>query len=138
MKESFRLSQTIMLVSLVVREYDEAIHFYTEVLRFTLTEDTPLSKEKRWVIVSPPGASGAQLLLAKASSPQQEQRVGDQTGGRVALFMQTDDFWGDYHEMLEKGVRFYEAPREEKYGTVVVFYDLYGNKWDMLQLRSHE
>ncbi len=132
----FSLAQLISLVSLVVRDYDEAVRFFTEKLRFTLKEDTSLSDGKRWVIVSPSGSSGTSLLLAKASSSAQTDRIGDQTGGRVALFLQTDDFWGDYREMLASGVQFSESPREERYGTVVVFYDLYGNKWDLLQLHG--
>ena len=130
------MAQRIALISLVVREYDEAIRFFTQILRFTLTEDTPLSEGKRWVTVSPPGTKGSALLLARASTPEQEERIGDQTGGRVAFFLQTDNFRRDYHEMLAHGVRFVETPREEPYGTVAVFFDLYENKWDLLQLRE--
>lgn len=130
------LAQRIALITLVVRDYDEAIRYFTEILRFTLTEDATLSEGKRWVTVSPTSAEGSALLLAKASSFKQEERIGDQTGGRVALFLQTDDFFGDYHDMLARGVRFAETPREEPYGTVAVFLDLYGNRWDLLQLRA--
>ena len=130
------MAQRIAMISLVVREYDEAIRFFTQILRFTLTEDTPLSEGKRWVTVSPPGTEGSALLLARASTPEQEERIGDQTGGRVAFFLQTDNFRRDYHEMLAHGVRFAETPREEPYGTVAVFFDLYENKWDLLQLRE--
>jgi lactoylglutathione lyase len=127
----------ITTIALVVRDYDEAIAFFTQSLRFTLLEDTPMGGGKRWVRVAPGEANrGAALLLAKAASPEQESRVGDQTGGRVFLFLQTDDFWGDYQHMLAHGVRFTEPPREEPYGTVVVFLDLYGNKWDLIQPKS--
>jgi catechol 2,3-dioxygenase-like lactoylglutathione lyase family enzyme len=126
--------QTISAVALVVHDYDEAIHFFTHCLRFALVEDTTLSPHKRWVVVRPPGGVTA-LLLAKAASPEQAARVGDQTGGRVFLFLQTDDFWRDYHEMTARGVRFTEGPREEGYGTVAVFLDLYGNRWDLVQHR---
>jgi catechol 2,3-dioxygenase-like lactoylglutathione lyase family enzyme len=123
----------ISAVSLVVRDYDEAIRFFTDCLRFTLVEDTPMGSGKRWVVVSPPGEKGASLLLAKAVGEEQEARIGDQTGGRVFLFLRTDDFYRDYEYMKAKGVRFTEEPRQESYGTVVVFLDLYGNKWDLVQ-----
>ncbi|KAB7696474.1 VOC family protein [Plesiomonas shigelloides] len=126
--------QMIGKVALVVRDYDEAIAFYTEKLGFILTEDTPLDGGKRWVVVAPRGQQGTQLLLAKAVGEQQVAAIGNQSGGRVFLFLQTDDFWRDYHTMQQVGVSFCEAPREEAYGTVVVFQDLYGNKWDLLQL----
>ena len=127
----------ITTIALVVRDYDEAIAFFTQSLRFTLLEDTPMGGGKRWVRVAPgDGNRGAALLLAKAASPEQESRVGNQTGGRVFLFLQTDDFWGDYQHMQAHGVRFTEPPREEPYGTVVVFLDLYGNKWDLIQPKS--
>jgi catechol 2,3-dioxygenase-like lactoylglutathione lyase family enzyme len=126
--------QTISAVALVVHDYDEAIHFFTRCLRFAVVEDTALSPLKRWVVVRPPGG-GTALLLAKAASPEQAARVGDQTGGRVFLFLQTDDFWRDYHEMEARGVRFTEGPREEGYGTAAVFLDLYGNRWDLVQYR---
>lgn len=126
--------QMIGKVALVVRDYDEAIAFYTEKLGFILAEDTPLGGGKRWVVVAPRGQQGTQLLLAKAVGEQQIAAIGNQSGGRVFLFLQTDDFWRDYHTMQQAGVSFCEAPREEAYGTVVVFQDLYGNKWDLLQL----
>jgi catechol 2,3-dioxygenase-like lactoylglutathione lyase family enzyme len=124
---------SISAVSLVVRDYDEAIRFFTDCLRFTLVEDTLMGSGKRWVVVSPPGEKGASLLLAKAVGTEQAARIGDQTGGRVFLFLRTDDFYRDYQYMKAKGVRFTEEPRQESYGTVVVFLDLYGNKWDLVQ-----
>lgn len=127
----------ISAVALVVRDYDEAIHFYTRCLRFAVVEDTALAPGKRWVVVRPPGG-GTALLLAKAATPEQAARVGDQTGGRVFLFLSTDDFSKDYEDMKARGVRFTEGPREEGYGTVAVFLDLYGNKWDLVQYRPAE
>jgi catechol 2,3-dioxygenase-like lactoylglutathione lyase family enzyme len=127
------MGQTIAAVALVVRDYDEAVAWFTRVLRFTLAEDTPLGNGKRWVVVRPPGGAGPALLLARAATPEQEARVGDQTGGRVFLFLHTDDFGRDYDEMTARGVRFVEGPRREPYGTVAVFLDLYGNKWDLVQ-----
>lgn len=121
------------LVALVVRDYDEAITFFIDCLGFTLKEDRAIDSGKRWVVVSPPGRQGASLLLARASGNRQEERIGDQTGGRVFLFLYTDDFWRDYRVFQERGVRFIEAPRSEAYGTVAVFLDLYGNRWDLLQ-----
>ena len=120
-------------VSLLVRDYDEAIAFYTTKLGFELLEDTPLAEGKRWVQVAPRQHNGTALLLAKASNTQQLSAVGEQCGGRVWLFLQTDDFWRDYHAMRAAGVEFTEQPRQEAYATVVVFTDLYGNKWDLLQ-----
>lgn len=121
-------------LALLVRDYDEAIAWFTEKLNFDLVEDTPLSAKKRWVVVSPPGDSGgASLLLAKAKNSQEEAFIGDQTGGRVFLFLYTKDFDRDYEAMNEKGVDFTETPRKEEYGKVVVFKDLYGNKWDMVE-----
>jgi catechol 2,3-dioxygenase-like lactoylglutathione lyase family enzyme len=125
--------QKIMHLALVVRDYDEAIAFYTQKLNFTLLEDTVMSSTKRWVLVAPPGATETALLLAKAANDEQMSRVGNQTGGRVFLFLQTDDFWRDYNTMLEKGVTFVRPPSEENYGIVAVFSDLYGNLWDLLQ-----
>jgi len=130
------MAQKIGSITLLVRDYDEAIDFYTHKLGFTLVEDTPLDEGKRWVLVSPPGASDTCLLLAKASSPQQENIIGNQTGGRVFLFLHTDDFWRDYQDMKSRGVAFIEEPRVESYGTVVVFEDLYGNRWDLLELKT--
>jgi len=128
------VSQHLGYVAVVVRDYDEAIDFYVRKLGFALVEDTPLGGGKRWVLVAPPGSRECRLLLARAVTPEQEQRIGDQTGGRVFLFLHTDDFRGDHARMLAAGVRFREPPREEPYGTVAVFEDLYGNRWDLLQL----
>ena len=125
----------ITQVALVVRDYDEAIGYFTGALGFTLVEDTPQAG-KRWVRVAPPGGGGTELLLARAATPAQEQAVGNQTGGRVFLFLRTDDFARDYARMKAHGVRFTEEPRHEDYGTVVVFLDLYGNKWDLIGPRS--
>jgi catechol 2,3-dioxygenase-like lactoylglutathione lyase family enzyme len=130
------MKQRIAAVTLVVRDYDEAIAFYTRQLGFDLTEDTPLGEGKRWVRVTPPGGKGTSLLLAKADTPSQVNAIGNQTGGRVFLFLQTDDFWRDYHQMCAAGVRFLEEPREESYGTVVVFEDPFGNQWDLLALNE--
>ena len=123
-----------MHVALVVKDYDDAIEFYCKKLNFTLAEDTyQAAQDKRWVVVSPPGDSGTNLLLARASTPEQEKFIGNQSGGRVFLFLQTDDFWRDYHSMLEKDINFVREPKEETYGTVAVFEDLYGNLWDLFQ-----
>lgn len=128
------MKQSLAHVALVVRDYDEAIAFYTRTLRFRLVEDTyQPAQDKRWVVVAPPGSRGTTLLLARASNPEQEAFVGNQTGGRVFLFLATDDFWRDYREMVERGVRFVRPPSEQPYGTVAVFEDLYGNRWDLLQ-----
>ncbi len=127
------MARSLASLALVVRDYDDAIAFFTDALRFTLVEDTPMGGGKRWVRVAPSAAPGATLLLAKAVTPEQESRVGDQTGGRVFLFLHTSDFWGDYHHMRAHGVRFTEEPRSEPYGRVVVFLDLYGNKWDLVE-----
>ncbi|GGL16658.1 DUF4328 domain-containing protein [Planomonospora parontospora] len=126
------------LVSLVVRDYDEAVGFYTGVLGFELLEDTELEDGRRWVVVRPPGAEETALLLARAATPEQEARVGDQTGGRVGLFLYTDDFPRDYERLRSAGVVFEETPRLEPYGAVAVFRDLYGNRWDLLQPSSPE
>jgi catechol 2,3-dioxygenase-like lactoylglutathione lyase family enzyme len=128
------VQQQIGSITLVVENYDDAIEFYTQKLQFTLEEDTDLGSGKRWVQVSPPNSNGTNLLLAQASTDEQRQVIGNQTGGRVFLFLQTNDFWRDYEVMKSKGVIFHEEPRDEEYGTVVVFQDLYGNKWDLLQL----
>jgi catechol 2,3-dioxygenase-like lactoylglutathione lyase family enzyme len=127
------MTRSIATLALVVREYEEAIAFFTVALRFDLLEDSEMGNGKRWVVVAPPGGQGARLLLARAATPEQAASVGNQTGGRVFLFLETDDFWGDYRHMQAHGVRFTEQPRSEAYGTVVVFLDLYGNKWDMIQ-----
>lgn len=128
--------QNIGYIALVVRDYDEALAFYTEKLNFKLIEDTRLTKDKRWVLIAPPGSRGTNLLLARAATPEQETRVGNQTGGRVFLFLHTDDFWRDYKEMVARQVKFVRPPTEEPYGTVAVFEDLYGNLWDLLQLKE--
>ena len=127
------MTQTIAALSLLVTDYDEAITYYTRTLGFDLIEDTPLGAGKRWVLIAPPGSSGPRLLLARAKSPEETRAIGNQSGGRVFLFLHTDDFWRDYRAMKNRGVTFLEEPREEPYATVVVFADLYGNKWDLLQ-----
>jgi catechol 2,3-dioxygenase-like lactoylglutathione lyase family enzyme len=137
------MRQSIVHVALVVRDYDEAIAFFTEKLHFTVVEDTyQPAQDKRWVVVAPPGsvggggASGTTLLLARATTPEQSRFVGNQAGGRVFLFLQSDDFWRDYHAMLAAGVTFVREPSEEDYGTVAVFEDLYGNRWDLVQFAT--
>jgi len=130
------MQQTLGHVALVVREYDEAIAFFTRTLNFKLMEDTRLSEDKRWVLIAPPGSQGTSLLLARAATPEQASRIGDQTGGRVFLFLHTDDFWRDYNEMTARKVKFTRPPSEESYGTVAVFEDLYGNQWDLLQRKA--
>lgn len=132
------MKQHIGYVALVVRDYDEAIAFYTKTLRFDLIEDSPLDGGKRWVLVAPPNSRETRLLLAQASTPEQQSRIGNQTGGRVFLFLHTDDFWRDYHELKSRDVKFQRDPKEEPYGTVAVFEDLYGNKWDLLQLKKSD
>lgn len=129
------MPQNLAHVALVVRDYDEAIAYFTAALGFELREDSDLGGGKRWVIVAPRDSRGTSLLLARAATAEQETRIGNQTGGRVFLFLRTDDFWRDYRAMKEKGVRFLEEPREEQYATVVIFQDLYGNRWDLLQMR---
>ena len=129
------MKQSIVHIALVVRDYDEAIAFYTQKLHFTLIEDTyQPEQDKRWVVVAPPNSSGSTLLLARASKPEQEPFIGNQAGGRVFLFLNSDDFWRDYNEMVERGIKFIRPPKVESYGTVAVFEDLYGNLWDLLQL----
>jgi len=130
------MNQSIALVAVVVRDYDEAIAFYTNKLNFRLTEDEDRGGGKRWVVVAPPGHGGTGLLLARAVTDAQSAVVGSQTGGRVFLFLHTDDFWRDYTAMKERGVKFLEEPRNEPYGTVVVFEDLYGNKWDFIERKT--
>jgi catechol 2,3-dioxygenase-like lactoylglutathione lyase family enzyme len=129
------VTRSINSVALLVRDYNEAIAFFTDVMRFTLLEDTPLGDGKRWVRVAPSGSPGAALLLAKAATPEQAAVVGRQGGGRVMWFLETDDFAADHAHMLAHGVHFREAPRHEPYGTVAVFEDLYGNPWDLIQRR---
>ena len=129
------MKQSIVHIALVVRDYDEAIAFYTEKLQFTLLEDTyQAEQDKRWVVVAPPGSHGTTILLARASTPVQEAFIGDQAGGRVFLFLNSDDFWRDYNDMIAKGIKFVRSPKEQDYGMVAVFLDLYGNRWDLLQL----
>lgn len=130
--------QSLVHIALVVKDYDEAIEFYTKKLHFTLIEDTyQPEQDKRWVVISPPGSTGTTILLAKASKSEQEAFIGNQAGGRVFLFLGTDDFWRDYHDMQSHGIKFVRAPKEEDYGTVAVFEDLYGNLWDLIQLSEN-
>ncbi|BDU39621.1 VOC family protein [Vibrio nigripulchritudo] len=129
------MEQSIVHIALVVKDYDEAIDFYVNTLNFELVEDTyQPEQDKRWVVVSPPGSKGVTLLLARASKEEQEPFIGNQAGGRVFLFLRTDDFWRDYERMRAKGITFIRDPSEQDYGTVAVFEDLYGNRWDLLQL----
>lgn len=131
------MKRELLQVSLLVEDYDAAIDFYVNKLNFELLEDTYLAEEdKRWVLVAPGGGSGAAILLARASTPEQARCVGDQTGGRVFLFLGTDDFWRDYNQFVENGVKFVRDPTQHDYGTVAVFEDLYGNLWDLLQRSS--
>jgi catechol 2,3-dioxygenase-like lactoylglutathione lyase family enzyme len=130
------MKQQIAHLALVVEDYDAAIQFYTEKIGFTLVEDTVLSATKRWVVVAPKGSKGCALLLAKAANDEQKSRVGNQTGGRVFLFLYTDDFWADYNAMVAKNVHFVRPPVEQEYGTVAVFEDLYGNLWDLLESKK--
>ena len=132
-KEKRRMSLKVATVSVLVDEYDRAIAFYRDVLGLELIADTPLGGGKRWVLVAPKGGKGARLLLAMADGPEQSARVGDQLGGRVGFFLETDDFARDHASFAEKGVRFLEPPRHEAYGSVAVFEDLYGNKWDLIE-----
>jgi catechol 2,3-dioxygenase-like lactoylglutathione lyase family enzyme len=136
------MSPHIGYITLVVRDYDEAIEFFTHSLGFDLIEDSPSKdregRDKRWVLVAPNNSTGTKILLAKASNQEELSRVGNQTGGRVFLFLHTDDFWRDYNAMREKGVKFVREPKEEAYGTVAVFEDLYGNKWDLLEPKQKE
>ena len=131
------MKQSIVHIALVVKDYDEAIAFYTQKLNFELIEDTyQPEQDKRWVVVSPPGSQSVTLLLARASKPEQEPFIGNQTGGRVFLFLNTDDFWRDYNDMVAKGINFIRPPKKQEYGLVAVFEDLYGNLWDLLQLND--
>lgn len=131
-----QVSQHIARLALLVRDYDEAIAWFTNALGFHLLEDTPMTSEKRWVVVAPPGGGAMSILLARAANAEQQAVVGRQGGGRVFLFLHTDSFEQDYARMREQGVNFIEAPRDEEYGRVVVFQDLYGNRWDLVQ-RHH-
>jgi catechol 2,3-dioxygenase-like lactoylglutathione lyase family enzyme len=131
------MKQSIVYVALVVRDYDEAIAFYTKKLHFTLVEDTyQPQQDKRWVVVAPPGSSGTKLLLARASKSEQESFIGNQAGGRVFLFLDTDDFWRDYKRIVAEGIRIVRQPKVATYGTVAVFADLYGNLWDLVELKK--
>jgi catechol 2,3-dioxygenase-like lactoylglutathione lyase family enzyme len=131
------MKQSIVHIALVVQDYDEAIEFYTKKLHFMLVEDTyQPEQDKRWVVVAPPGSTETTLLLARASKSEQEKFIGNQAGGRVFLFLNTDDFWRDYNDMVSKGIKFIREPKTESYGTVAVFEDLYGNLWDLLELSS--
>lgn len=128
------MNQSIVYIALVVRDYDEAIEFYTKKLHFRLVEDTyQPEQDKRWVVVSPPGSAGTMLLLARASKAEQESFIGNQSGGRVFLFLSTDDFWRDYKDMVSRGIIFIREPKKEPFGMVAVFEDLYGNLWDLLE-----
>ncbi|HEY1721786.1 MAG TPA: VOC family protein [Magnetospirillaceae bacterium] len=130
------MSSHLGAVALVVRDYDEAKAWYEEKLGFTTVEDTPLGDGKRWLVVAPPGSKETHILLAQAATVEQDAFIGNQTGGRVFLFLHTDDFWRDHEAFKARGVKFIEEPREEKYATVVVFEDLYGNRWDLLQRKQ--
>ena len=131
------MNQSIVHIALVVRDYDEALDFYINKLNFVLIEDTyQPEQDKRWVVISPPGSTGTTILLARASKPEQEPFIGNQSGGRVFLFLNTDDFWRDYNRMNEIGIKFVRAPKKADYGLVAVFEDLYGNLWDLLQLND--
>ncbi len=128
------MRQAISHIALVVKDYDEAIAFYTQKLNFTVVEDTHQPEQsKRWVVIAPPGSTGTTILLARAATQEQENFIGNQSGGRVFLFLKTDDFWRDYKAMTETGITFIRAPKEQDYGTVAVFKDLYGNLWDLVQ-----
>lgn len=131
------MKQSIVHIALVVKDYDEAIEFYIKKLNFDLIEDIYQPEQnKRWVVVAPPNSNGTTILLAKASKPEQEKFIGNQTGGRVFLFLNSDDFWRDYNEMTSRGIEFVREPKKAEYGTVAVFKDLYGNLWDLLELNS--
>lgn len=131
------MKQEMVHIAIVVKDYDEALNFYINKLNFTLIEDTyQTEQDKRWVVIAPPGSIGTTILLAKASKIEQEPFIGNQTGGRVFLFLNTDDFWRDYNSMNEKGIKFIREPKQQNYGMVAVFEDLYGNLWDLLQLNK--
>jgi catechol 2,3-dioxygenase-like lactoylglutathione lyase family enzyme len=136
-EDRLNMKQSIVHIAIVVKDYDEAIEFYTQKLNFELLEDTyQPEQDKRWVVVSPPGSNGVTLLLARASKPEQEPFIGNQSGGRVFLFLNSDDFWRDYNNMKSKGIEFVRDPKKQDYGMVAVFKDLYGNLWDLLQLND--
>lgn len=131
------MKQSIVHIALVVRDYDEAIEFYTQKLHFTLLEDTyQAEQDKRWVVIAPPGSNGTTILLARASKAWQEDFIGNQCGGRVFLFLNSDDFWRDYNDMVARGINFVREPKMQDYGMVAVFEDLYGNRWDLLELND--
>ena len=131
------MKQSLVHIALLVRDYDEAIEFYTKKLHFTVVEDTyQPEQDKRWVLVAPPGSSETTLLLARASKPEQDSCIGNQAGGRVFLFLKTDDFWRDYHEMISLGIKFVRKPKTAPYGIVAVFEDVYGNLWDLVELKN--
>ena len=133
------MKQSVIHIALVVRDYDEAIAFYCQKLHFTLVDDTyQPEQDKRWVVVAPPGSGGTELLLARAATKEQESFIGNQSGGRVFLFLGTDDFWRDYNAMLAAGINFVREPIEAPYGTVAVFEDLYGNLWDLIELKKQQ
>jgi catechol 2,3-dioxygenase-like lactoylglutathione lyase family enzyme len=133
------LKQSLVHIALVVRDYDEAIAFFTQKLNFTLVADEyQPEQDKRWVLVAPPGSEGTSVLLSRAVSPEQAEAIGNQSGGRVFLFLRTDDFWRDYRAMLERGIVFVRDPKEASYGTVAVFEDLYGNLWDLVEFTQEE
>lgn len=129
------MKQQLAQIAILVRDYDEAIHFYTTKMGFILLEDTPLTATKRWVRIAPPSSDACGLLLARAATPEQEKFIGNQSGGRVFLFLHTDDCWRDYHQYSKNNIHFVRQPVEEEYGTVAVFEDLYGNLWDLIQPR---
>ena len=132
------MKQSIIHIALIVQDYDEAIEFYTQKLHFVLLEDTcQAEQDKRWVVIAPPNSVGTTILLAKSSKPEQEAFIGNQAGGRVFLFLSTDDFWRDYDDMCSSGINFIKEPKVMDYGTVAAFKDLYGNKWDLIQMNSN-
>lgn len=132
------MKQAIIHIALVVKDYDEALDFYINKLKFELVEDTyQPEQDKRWVVIAPPGTTGTAVLLARASKPEQLDFIGNQSGGRVFLFLNTDDFWRDYNRMVAEGINFVRPPAEQDYGTVAVFEDLYGNLWDLLELNDN-
>lgn len=130
--------QKLASITIVVKDYDDAINFFTRQLNFTLIEDTALTSEKRWVLVAPPGNSSCNILLAKAANEKQTAAIGNQTGGRVAFFLHTDNFWQDYETLVNNNVHFVRSPQQQEYGTVAVFEDLYGNLWDLIEPAAEE
>lgn len=130
--------QKLASITIVVKDYDDAINFFTRQLNFTLIEDTALTSEKRWVLVAPPGNSSCNILLAKAANEKQTAAIGNQTGGRVAFFLHSDNFWQDYETLVNNNVHFVRSPQQQEYGTVAVFEDLYGNLWDLIEPAAEE